>query len=70
MSKLRSIAKDKPNLAVVPFDEGTVQCIALNLQGRGALAQPAGRVVQRGRKILGSSIPSRKETTPRIQPHP
>ncbi|MGV9868065.1 hypothetical protein [Rhodococcus koreensis] len=60
LGKLGSIAKDRPRLTVVPFDEGTVQCIALNVQGSGGtLAQPAGpgsfNAVE---KILGSSVPS------------
>ncbi|RIE00616.1 hypothetical protein [Cohnella faecalis] len=72
LSKLRSIAKDKPNLAVVPFDEGTVQCIALNLQGAGgALAQPAGR----GRSTRSRKFSARPSIAARrqhrgIQPHP
>ncbi|MCU6340366.1 hypothetical protein KW823_28030, partial [Enterobacter quasiroggenkampii] len=43
LSKLRAISKERPKLAVVPFDEGTVQCIAIDLQGSGGTAaQPAG----------------------------
>lgn len=60
LGKLGAIAKGRPRLTVVPFDEGTVQCIALNMQGGGgALAQPAGpgsfNAVE---KILGASVPS------------
>lgn len=60
LSKLRSVAPGQPKLAVVPFDEGTVQCVALNVQGAGGtVAQPAGpgsfSAVER---ILGASVPS------------
>ena len=60
LSKLRSISKGQPKLAVVPFDEGTVQCMALDLQGSGGtIAQPAGpgsfRAIE---KILGAAVPS------------
>ncbi|WP_218034001.1 hypothetical protein, partial [Paenibacillus koleovorans] len=62
LSKLRSLTKERPKLAAVPFDEGTVQCVALNLQGAGgtaATAAPAGpgsfNAVE---KILGASVPS------------
>src|SRR5688500_13457980 len=44
LSKLSSMAK-KPRLSAVPFEEGTVQCIALNVQGSGgtdAAAAPPG----------------------------
>ncbi|MFK7693015.1 hypothetical protein [Paenibacillus sp. HJGM_3] len=61
LSKLRSLTKERPKLAAVPFDEGTVQCVALNLQGSGgsAATEPAGpgsfHAVE---KILGASVPS------------
>lgn len=60
LSKLRAVAKDRPILTAVPFDDGTVQCIALNLQGAGGTAaQPAGpgsfRAVE---QIWGASVPS------------
>ncbi|MBO9522996.1 MAG: hypothetical protein J7518_15800 [Nocardioidaceae bacterium] len=60
MSRLRSVAKGTPRLTVVPFDEGTVQCVALNLQGEGGVAaQPAGpgsfNAVE---QILGAGVPS------------
>lgn len=59
-SRLASIAPDRPRLAAVPFDEGTVECIALNLQGSGgttAQVSPEGtfNAVER---ILGASTPS------------
>ena len=61
LSKLSSISKGKPRLTAVQFDTGTVQCIALNLQG------PGGTKVQPGaqpgtfnavEEILGASVPS------------
>lgn len=60
LSRLRSVAKGTPRLTVVPFDEGTVQCVALNLQGEGGVAaEPAGpgsfNAVE---KILGAGVPS------------
>lgn len=60
LSRLRSVAKGRPRLTVVPFDEGTVQCIALNLQGGGGVAaQPAGEGSFRAvEQILGASVPS------------
>jgi hypothetical protein len=59
LSRLRSIAKGKPRLAAVPFDEGTVQVVALDLQGSGGTASTAAagsfRAVE---KILGATTPS------------
>lgn len=60
LSRLRAIAKGRPRLTVVPFDEGTVQTIALNVQGSGgttAQAVPEGgfRAVE---QILGATTPS------------
>lgn len=60
LSKLSSVSKGEPKLNAVPFDEGTVQCIALNLQGSGgttAVAAPPG-TFNAVEKILGASIPS------------
>ena len=34
-SRLSGVSRGRPRLTPVPFDEGTVQCIALNLQGSG-----------------------------------
>ncbi len=59
LSQLSAIAPDRPKLAAVPFDEGTVQCIALNLQGSGgttATATPG--TFNAVEKILGASVPS------------
>jgi hypothetical protein len=40
--RLASISRGRPKLAPVPFDEGTVACVALNLQGAGGTrATPA-----------------------------
>ena len=62
LSKLSSIAKGRPKLAVVPFDEGTVQCVALNLQGPGgtnATPNPGGEgTFNAVEQILGASVPS------------
>ncbi|MFT3861568.1 hypothetical protein [Micropruina sp.] len=60
VARLRSIAKGRPRLTVVPFDEGTVQAIALNLQGSGGTsAQPAPEGSFRAvEQILGASTPS------------
>jgi hypothetical protein len=49
----------QPRLAAVPFDSGTVQCVALDVQGAGGTSNPlpagAFRAVE---KILGASVPS------------
>src|SRR4051794_683050 len=52
-----------PRLTAVPFDSGTVQCIALNLQGPGGtIAKPPEGSDGTGftfvQKILGASVPS------------
>ena len=59
LNRLSALAP-QPRLSLVQFDEGTVQCIALNLQGSGgteAAPAPAGafRAVE---KILGATVPS------------
>ena len=59
LSRLSSISK-KPRLTAVQFDEGKVQCIALNLQGgggTGAGTAPEGSF-NAVEKILGASVPS------------
>jgi hypothetical protein len=60
LSKLRSVSRGKPKLALVPFDEGTVQCIALNIQGAGGTAAAAATegTFNAVEKILGASVPS------------
>lgn len=49
-----------PRVSVVPFDEGSVQCVALDLQGSGGTVAPAGRdgAFVAVEKILGASVPS------------
>ncbi len=60
LSKLSSVSRARPKLAVVPFDEGTVQCIALNIQGAGGTAATtaAAGTFNAVEKILGASVPS------------
>ncbi len=60
LSKLTSVSRGRPKLAVVPFDEGTVQCIALNIQGAGGTAatSAAAGTFNAVEKILGASVPS------------
>jgi hypothetical protein len=60
LSKLSSISKGKPKLAAVPFDSGTVQCIALNLQGGGGTSADPARpgTFNAVEKILGATVPS------------
>lgn len=60
LGKLSAIARGTPRLAAVPFDEGTVRCVALNLEGSGGTtAEPAGpgsfAAVE---KVLGATSPS------------
>ncbi|MEL6160751.1 MAG: hypothetical protein AAFR18_16195 [Cyanobacteria bacterium J06627_32] len=60
LSMLSAVAQGRPRLAVVPFDEGIVQCVALNLQGAGGTtASPAGEgTFNAVEQILGASVPS------------
>lgn len=59
VSKLSAISVGEPKLAVVPFDDGTVQCIALDLQGEGGTTNSAAPGTFRAvEKILGASVPS------------
>jgi len=59
MSKLSSIAPDRPKLAAVSFDEGTVECIALDLQGGGGTAQVSDKgTFNAVENILGATVPS------------
>ena len=60
LSKLSGMARGKPRLAVVPFDEGTVRVVALDLDSGAAApaaALPPGgfRAVE---KALGATVPS------------
>jgi hypothetical protein len=61
LSKLSSLSR-RPRLAAVQFDEGTVECIALNLQGGGGTT-PGGDGGTQGtfnavESILGAKTPS------------
>src|SRR5436305_2412709 len=49
-----------PRLAPVPFDDGTVQCVALDLQGSGGTvgATPRDGAFEAAEKILGATTPS------------
>jgi hypothetical protein len=49
-----------PRLSPVPFDEGSVQCVALDLQGPGGTAAPAAHdgAFEAVEKILGATVPS------------
>lgn len=60
ISAVSSGVRGEPRLSAVQFDEGSVQCIALNLQGPGGtVASPAGAgTFNAVEKILGASIPS------------
>ncbi|MBE9013157.1 hypothetical protein IQ250_23435, partial [Pseudanabaenaceae cyanobacterium LEGE 13415] len=57
LGKLRAFAPDRPKLSAVTFDEGTVACVALNLQGSGGTTAPEG-TFKAVEKILGATIPS------------
>jgi hypothetical protein len=55
--QLERLAPGRPVLAPVPFDQGTVECIALNVQGAaGTVATPGAFVAVE--EILGASVPS------------
>ncbi|MGV8963285.1 MAG: hypothetical protein ACOH2V_07880 [Candidatus Saccharimonadaceae bacterium] len=60
ISRISGMAKGTPKLAAVPFDDGTVECIALDLQGGGGTvaevaADGSFRAVE---SILGGAVPS------------
>lgn len=60
IARISAMTKGTPRLAAVPFDSGTVECIALDLQGGGgtiAEVAPDGsfRAVE---NILGGAVPS------------
>lgn len=60
LSRLSSLAPGDPKLSAVPFDEGSVACIALDLQGGGgttAQVSPGG-TFQAVESILGATVPS------------
>lgn len=59
LAKCAPLSNGSPRLSVVPFDDGDVQCIALNLQGPGgttATVTPGS--ITFVEKILGASKPS------------
>ncbi len=60
LARLSSIAEGKPKLAAVPFDEGTVECIALDLQGGGGTTAQLSNegTFQAVESILGATVPS------------
>ncbi len=59
LSRLRREAQGTPRLSVVPFDEGSVEAVALNLQGSGGTsAESSGGSFVAVEKILGASVPS------------
>lgn len=60
MAQLAGLTRGAARLAPVPLDDGTVQCVALNLQGSGgAAAQPApAGAFNAVESILGASVPS------------
>lgn len=60
LSRLRSVAQGRPRLTAVPFDEGTVEAVALDLQGSGGTtSQPAPEGAFRAvQQILGATVPS------------
>lgn len=60
LSKLSSISKGRPKLSAVQFDEGTVQCIALNVQGAGGTTSGTAKpgTFNAVEQILGASVPS------------
>ena len=60
LSKAQSLSDGEPILSAVPFDGGTVECMALDLQGGGkieAAVTPEG-TFQAVEKILGATVPS------------
>ncbi len=59
LSRCGPLSNGSPRLAVVPFDDGDVQCIALNLQGAGGTtATPTPGSITFVEKIMGSAKPS------------
>jgi hypothetical protein len=60
LSKVSAFARGRAKLSVVPFDEGTVQCVALNLQGSGGTSAPtaANGTFNAVQQILGATTPS------------
>lgn len=59
LAKVAALATGQPKLSAVSFDEGTVQCIAVNLQGGGGAvaANTPGQFVA-VESILGACVPA------------
>ncbi|MCY7279039.1 MAG: hypothetical protein LH702_36210, partial [Phormidesmis sp. CAN_BIN44] len=64
LSKLSAVAPDRPKLSAVSFDEGTVQCVALNLQGSSGTTASASLpgTFNAVEKVLGATVPSMDAT--------
>jgi hypothetical protein len=60
MSRLSGIAPGTPMLSLVPFDSGTVRCIALNVEGSGGTTAkaPSPGAFNAVESILGATTPS------------
>ncbi|HMF89472.1 MAG TPA: hypothetical protein VKL40_02430 [Candidatus Angelobacter sp.] len=60
MSRLSGIAPGAPMLSLVPFDSGTVRCIALNVEGSGGTTAKAASpgAFNAVESILGATTPS------------
>ena len=58
--RLASISRGRPRLTAAPFDDGTVACIALNIQGAGGTraAPAAAGAFNAVETILGAAKPS------------
>ncbi len=60
-SSLRRFCPDRPKLSPIPFTEGTVQCVVLDLQGSGGTSagdNAGGEGIRVVEQILGSTKPS------------
>src|SRR5437667_343076 len=59
-SRLSGIAPGDPVLSLVPFDTGTVKCVALNLEGSGGTSATAAHAgaFNAVEEILGATTPS------------
>ncbi len=60
-SAVSRLASGEVTLSPVPFDSGTVECVALDLQGAGgtAVAEPPPEgAIQAVERILGATVPS------------
>jgi hypothetical protein len=57
LARVAALSPGEPKLSAVEFDDGTVQCVALNVQGGSGTPAPAG-TFQAVETIFGSSVPS------------